>query len=79
MYPHDQRGERNRQAQARYRARHAKSLIKARSVASMLMKQSWYPSDIAKLARTIRELVGTRCAKDLGVAMCKNVEGKRHR
>jgi hypothetical protein len=45
IHPAVETSERNRQAQKRYRARHAKRLAAARQVANILMRQSEYARD----------------------------------
>lgn len=69
MYPPEQKGERNRLAQLRYRQRHAARIKQARAVAGLLMKQTWYPQDVEALACTIRELIGMPYAKDLAAEL----------
>jgi len=50
----DYKGERNRTAQARYRARYKKRLAQARTVTNIMMRQSLRSDDIAKLAAALR-------------------------
>ena len=49
--------EQNRQAQLRYRQRHAKQLAQARRVAAILMRQSWPADKIKELANSLRALL----------------------
>ena len=50
----DERRQRNREAQARYRARNAKLLVHARKVANILVRQSWRHDDIKIIVAALR-------------------------
>jgi hypothetical protein len=54
----DDRRERHRAAQARYRKTHAATLAEARKVAAFLARRKWYASDMARLAEMLRGLLG---------------------
>ena len=57
-YPPEERAERNRLAQARYRERHAKRQAEARAIISILMRQSWNAADVKRLAAALRTTLG---------------------
>ena len=57
-YPPEERAERNRLAQARYRQRHAKRQAEVRAISSILMRQRWYAADVKRLAAALRAMLG---------------------
>ena len=54
----DDRRERHRAAQARYRKTHAATLAQARKVAAFLARRKWCAGDMARLAEMLRGLLG---------------------
>jgi hypothetical protein len=68
-YPIEQRGERNKAAQARYRRRHAKRDARVRIVVNILRRQRHHHDDLARLAAALRGLVGTAFSKALATAL----------
>src|ERR1700746_1424605 len=58
--------ERNRQAQARYRERHAERLAQVRKVSAILKRQSWHQEDALVLIAALRTLFGDECIRALG-------------
>jgi hypothetical protein len=60
------KGERNRQAQARYRERHAERLALVRKISAILKRQSWHQDDAAVLVAALRTLLGNECIRALG-------------
>jgi hypothetical protein len=58
--------ERNRQAQARYRERHAERLALVRKITSILKRQSWHQGDAVLLAAALRRLLGDESVRALG-------------
>jgi hypothetical protein len=60
------KGERNRQAQARYRERHAERLALVRKIAAILKRQSWHQDDAVLLAAALRTLLGDESVRALG-------------
>jgi hypothetical protein len=60
------RRERNRQAQARYRERHAERLALVRKISAILKRQSWHQDDAAVLVAALRTLAGDECIRALG-------------
>jgi hypothetical protein len=76
MDEYDERRERNRQAQARYKKAHAEILSTARRVGQILMRQTWYARDATELAAAIRGLIGRECCRDLARALFKEAKAK---
>jgi hypothetical protein len=74
-YPPEQRGERNRLTQARYRARHAKRDAQVRVVVNILRRQSSGHDDAARLALALRELLGAFSSKALITELRRQQQG----
>jgi hypothetical protein len=66
IYPPELRRERNRQAQVRYRERHADRLAQVRKISAILKRQSWHQDDAVVLAGALRTLLGDECTRALG-------------
>jgi hypothetical protein len=56
-HPYVERAEQRRQAQVRYRKRHAKWLAHARCVTNILVRQTWHADDFKQLAASLRALM----------------------
>ena len=71
MSPADGWTERNRQAQARYRKRHADDIARTRKVAGLLMlrERKWDRHRAKKLAVLIRTFIGRDCTKQLAAEL----------
>jgi hypothetical protein len=54
-FPPEERGERRREAQQRYRKRHRKQLAQARKVMGILLRQTSYHDDVTALAAALRD------------------------
>jgi hypothetical protein len=65
MSERETRAEQMRLAQARYRERHAKKLAAVHEIANILLRQSDYHGDTAKLARSLRSLMTKQAIKEL--------------
>jgi hypothetical protein len=61
-FPPEQKGERNRQAQADYRARHRKQLDDANTVRAILVRQDTRPGDDKVMAAALVRLLGAEYA-----------------
>jgi hypothetical protein len=61
----NERRERNRAAQARYRERHATTLVEARKMAALLARRKWHAADMARLADMLRGFLGEPGVKAL--------------
>jgi hypothetical protein len=57
----EQAAERNREAQARYRERHAERLAITRKISAVLKRRSWHQDDAAVLAADLHRLLGDEC------------------
>jgi hypothetical protein len=66
VYPPELRGERNRQAQARYRERHAERLALVHKISAILKRQSWHQEDAVVLVAALRTPLGDQCIRALG-------------
>jgi hypothetical protein len=65
----EQAAERNREAQARYRERHAERLALTRKISAVLKRRSWHQDDAAVLAADLHRLLGDECIKALRRAL----------
>jgi len=65
----EQAAERNREAQARYRERHAERLALTRKISAVLKRQSWHQDDADVLAADLHRLRGDECIKALRRAL----------
>jgi hypothetical protein len=57
MVPPEEKRERNRLAQARFREAHAKRLALAREVTNILVRQTEHRDDIPRLAEALRAVL----------------------
>ena len=70
-FPREEAGERNRLAQARYRARHAKQRASVRKITNLLLHRHRDGLDLSALAAALCECLGQPGAK----ALCEELRG----
>ena len=66
-FPPEERATRNKEAQARYRDRHAEDRARVRRVTNVLMRCSGFA--VTELADVIRDYLGDDVARKLGAAL----------
>jgi len=71
-HPYVERAEQRRQAQARYRKRHAKRQTHARSVTNILVRQTWHADDIKLLAASLQALLTEQYVRELRRALARH-------
>jgi len=68
-HPYVEPAEQRRQAQARYRKRHAKRLAHARRVTNILVRQTWHAGDLKQLAASLQALLTKQDVRELRRAL----------